>query len=133
MEFESVEETERNARAEKRLLQAHRRHLLTFKHMLSGYILVPTRAAFSARENAEKTASTELINMGLVPGKYHDLPYFHGSVRSDGSIFLSQQSSNATEELLVALVTIGHVLKGRAIVRDEYSEVEHFNVSLCFQ
>ena len=73
------------------------------------------------------------INMGLVPGKYHDLPYFHGSVRSDGSIFLSQQSSNATEELLVALVTIGHVLKGRAIVRDEYSEVEHFNVSLCFQ
>lgn len=67
MEFESVEETERNARAEKRLLQAHRRHLLTFKHMLSGYILVPTRAAFSARENAEKTASTELISMGLVP------------------------------------------------------------------
>lgn len=35
--------------------------------MLSGYILVPTRAAFSARENAEKTVTTELINMGLVP------------------------------------------------------------------
>ena len=72
------------------------------------------------------------IYMGLVPGKYHNLPYFHGSVGADGSIILCQQSSNATEELLVALVTIGHVLKGRAIVRDEYSEVGHFNVSLCF-
>ena len=99
----------------------------------SGGIPVKIRCLLHKKQPPFFMESSIDINMGLVPGKYHDIPYFHGSVGADGSIILSQQSSNATEELFVTLVTIGHVLKGRAIVRDEYSEVEHFNVSLCFQ
>ena len=46
----------------------HNRHLLTAQCMLSGYILVPTRDAFSSREELEKKASTELKEVGLMPG-----------------------------------------------------------------
>ena len=46
----------------------HSRHLLTAQCMFSGYILVPTRDALSSREELEQKASTELKEMGLVPG-----------------------------------------------------------------
>ena len=99
----------------------------------SGGIPVKIRCLLRKEESPFFPDSSIDVNMGLVPGKHHDLPYFDGSVRADGNIISRQQSANATEELLVTLVTIGYVLKGRAIVRGEYSEVEHFNVSPCFQ
>lgn len=77
----------------------------------SGGIPVKIRCLRCKKESLFFPDSSIDINMGLVPSKCRDLPYFHGSVGADGSIILPQQSSNATEELLVALVTIAHVLK----------------------